>query len=176
MNRPAAFLWLWFLAILPVSRSGAEPLVVGDAQRYGLGGHLELLQDDSGTLTLAQVMGAADWRHTDDAEPNVGFSTAVYWARFQVQSQADRPLLLVYQFANVDNVDAFVVHADGSAVHMASGSRVPFNQRAVAHRFPLFPLHLAKGETAWCYVQLRNASALFPMAVWSESCLPRDGP
>lgn len=169
MSRPAAFWWLWFLAILPVSWSSAEPLVVGDAERSSLGGHLELLQDDTGGKTLAQVMGAAGWRRTDDAEPNVGFSTAVYWARFQVQSQADHPLLLVYQFANVDNVDAFVVHADGSQVHMASGSRVPFFQRAVAHRFPLFPLGLAKGETAWCYVQLKNASALFPMAVWSET-------
>ena len=168
MNRVLVSWGLAFFTLFPVLASAADPLVVGEAPRYGLGGHLELLRDDTGRMSFPGVAGdAADWQSTNEAEPNIGFTSAVYWARFQIQSQTDHPLLLGYQFANVDNVDVFVVHADGRQEHMISGCKVPFMERAMPHRYPVFPLDLPRGQTAWCYVQVRNPSALFPLAVWS---------
>jgi diguanylate cyclase (GGDEF)-like protein len=170
MNRFLVSGCLVCLAIFPVTWSAAAPLVVGDAPRYRLGGHLELLSDTAGGMSLSQIMGgSAGWRFTEDSEPNLGFSTGVAWVRFQIESQTDHALLLVYQFANVDFVDVFVVHPDGREEHMASGNHVPFAERPVAHRYPVFPLSLARGQTAWCYVQLRNDDTLFPLSVWDES-------
>ena len=170
MKRCRASGCLLLFALLPVSLPAADPLVAGDAPRYRLGGHLELLSDATRAMTLSQVMGgSANWQLTPDAEPNLGFSTGAAWVRFQIESQTDHTLLLVYQFANVDSVDVFVVHPDGRQEHMASGNRVPFAARPVAHRYPVFPLSLTRGQTAWCYVQLRNDDTLFPLAVWDEA-------
>src|SRR5208283_5147168 len=170
MKRCRASGCLLLFALLPVSLPAADPLVAGDAPRYRLGGHLELLSDATRAMTLSQVMGgSANLKPTPDAEPNLGFSTGAAWVRFQIESQTDHTLLLVYQFANVDSVDVFVVHPDGRQEHMASGNRVPFAARPVAHRYPVFPLSLTRGQTAWCYVQLRNDDTLFPLAVWDEA-------
>ncbi len=170
VNRRLVLWNLLLFVLLPSWQSTAVPLVVGDAPRYGLGGRLEMLRDDSRAMSLAQVMGrSAEWRLTKESEPNLGFTTAVYWVRFQVESGTDHRLLLAYQFANVDYVDVFIVHPDGTTEHMASGCDVPFMKRFVAHRYPVFPLNLARGQTAWCYVQVRDAAALFPISVWNET-------
>jgi diguanylate cyclase (GGDEF)-like protein len=161
---------LLFFVLLPVSLTAADPLVAGDAPRYRLGGHLELLSDTTRGLSLSQVMAvSAGWRFTADSEPNLGFSTGAAWVRFQIDSHTDHALLLVYQFANVDLVDVFVVHPDGRQEHMASGNHVPFAARPVSHRYPVFPLSLTRGQTAWCYVQVRNDDSLFPLRVWDEA-------
>ena len=170
MNRLLACGFLALSVVLPVTAAGADPLVAGDSPFYRLAGRLEILRDDTREMSLGQVMDSpADWLLTYDAEPNPGFTPAVYWARFQIQSQTDHRLLLTFQYANVDLVELFVVRPDGRREHMASGNDVPFQDRTVAHRYPVFPLDLARGQSAWCYVQVRNSHALFPLIVWNES-------
>jgi diguanylate cyclase (GGDEF)-like protein len=170
MNRFLASWCLCLFAIFPASWSTADPLVVEDAPRYGLGGHLELLSDATGVMTLAQVMdGTRTWRLSPVAEPNLGFSSGVSWARFQIDSRTDHKLLLAYEYAAVDFVDVFVVHADGRQERIASGDHIPFRARLIPHPYPLFPLGLTRGETAWCYVRVSNDNTIFPLVVWSES-------
>ena len=161
--------WLLLVAILPVPSATSGPLIVGDEPRYGLGGHLELLRDPTGARTLAQIIDdPSDWHPTPDAEPNLGFSSAIFWIRFQIEARTDHELVLAYHFADVDFVDAYVVHPDGRQEHMASGDHVLYEARSIPHRFPVFPLSLVRGETAWCYVQVRNDTVVFPLAVWNE--------
>ncbi len=158
------------LALLRVSGLSADPLVVGDAPRYRLGGHLEIMQDKTQAMSISQIIAdREDWQATQADEPNPGFSGAVRWVRFQVESRTDHPILLVYRYTNVNFVDLYVVHQDGHLEHFASGNFIPFDERSVAHRFPVFPLNLSRGETVWCYVKVRNEVGVgIPLAIWSE--------
>jgi diguanylate cyclase (GGDEF)-like protein len=169
MNRLLARGCLLVFAILPISRSTADPLVVLDAPRYLLGGHLEVLRDETHGMSLSQVMSdSANWRPTADSEPSFGFSSAVCWVRFQIESRTDNKLILTYKFANVDFLDVFLVYSDGRQEHMASGDHIPFAARSIGHRYPIFPLSLKRGQTAWCYVEVRNDNVVFPLALWNE--------
>ena len=169
MSRWLTSAWLLLMAILPVPSATSGPLIVGDEPRYGLAGHLELLRDPTGARTLAQIIDdPSAWHPTPGAEPNLGFSSAIFWIRFQIEARTDHELVLAYHFADVDFVDAYVVHPDGRQEHMASGDHVLYKARSVPHRFPIFPLSLVRGETAWCYVQVRNDTVVFPLAVWNE--------
>jgi diguanylate cyclase (GGDEF)-like protein len=176
MPRRFALCWCVVLLALPAIRLSAAPLIVGDEPLYGLGGHLELLRDLKGTESLSQVKDDEGWQATDADEPNPGFSRGVFWVRFQILSRTDNPLLLLYRFANVDFVDLFVIHQDGRLESLGSGDHVPFADRPIPHRYPLFPLDVSRGETVWCYVRVRNeAGTVFPLSVVSERAfLARD--
>ena len=153
---------------VPLTASSVEPLVAGDEPRYGLGGHLEMIRNPAHGMSLAEAM-AGSWNYTPAAEPNGPGTLVESWVRFRVTAQTDHALVLVFNTNNVNYVDLFVLHADGRQEHFESGDRVPFQQRSLPNRYPLFPLNLQHGETAWCYVELRNEQGLvFPLAVWDR--------
>jgi len=173
VKRLFAFGYLAVLFFLGTPLVRSDPLVVGDGPHYSLGGHLEILRDDTAAMTFAQVSASSSWAATPEDEPNPGFSNAVYWVRFQLESRTAHRLLLVFQYANVDFVDLFVAYPDGGLRHMASGDDIPFAERSIAHRYPLFPLTLPTAQPVWCYVQLRDPNSLFPLSVWDEAAFRR---
>ena len=170
MNGKTACLLPIFLALAIAPCRASSPLIVGDGEFYRLGGHLEILLDSSRVMSLDDVMeDGAGWRPTGADEPNPGFSAAFCWVRFQLESRAGQPILLVYRYANVDNVSFFIVHADGRRSRADSGNHIPFDKRSMRHRYPIFPIDVSPGETLWCYVQVRNEQgAVFPLSIWSE--------
>jgi diguanylate cyclase (GGDEF)-like protein len=129
-----------------------------------------MLLDSSRGMSLDDVMeDRAGWRSTEADEPNPGFSAAFCWVRFRLESRTGQPILLVYRYANVDYVSVFIVHADGRRSRSDSGNHIPFDKRSMRHRYPIFTIDVSPGETAWCYVQVRNeAGAVFPLSIWSE--------
>ncbi|HVO38042.1 MAG TPA: 7TM diverse intracellular signaling domain-containing protein, partial [Spirochaetia bacterium] len=168
-------LWCMVISVLigPLPLSAA-PLVAGDAPRYNLAGRLEILRDDSRAMSISQVMAAsARWQPIPDPEPNFGFTSAVYWVRFQVASNTDHALVLSFQYANVDSVNLYVVFPDGRIGSMTSGTSIPFDERPLANRYPVFPLPITRGQEAWCYMQVRDTHSLFPLSVWSEIAFVR---
>jgi diguanylate cyclase (GGDEF)-like protein len=171
MNRKVIFVFFSMVCLIRASSLAVSPLVVGDEPSYRLGGHLEMLLDATREMTLSQVReDHADWRSTQAEEPNTGFSAAVCWLRFPLESRTDHRLLLVFRYADVNYVDLFVLHPNGLQEHFTSGNRVPFNGRAIPHRYPVFPLNVARGETVQCYLQVRDEQgAIIPLSVWSES-------
>jgi diguanylate cyclase (GGDEF)-like protein len=102
-------------------------------------------------------------------EPNPGFAPAVYWVRFQLESVEARRLILALNWANVDLVNVFVVQPNGEVEHTESGTSIPFAERAIPYRYPLFPLNVTPGRPIWCFVQVINAHPIFPLSVWNEN-------
>jgi adenylate cyclase len=51
---------------------------------------------------------------------------------------------------------------------MVSGNYIPFRKRPVASRYPVFPLQISQGQSAWCYVRVRNDDVEFPISVWDD--------
>lgn len=162
--------------LLPLGASplSAAPLLAGDAPRYDLAGRLEVLRDDSRAMTISQVMAApARWQPIPDPQPNFGFTSALYWVRFHVASNTDHSLVLSFQYANVDFVDLYVVYPDGRIQRMTSGTRIPFDERPLANRYPVFPLPITRGQEAWFYMQVRDTHSLFPISIWNENAFVR---
>jgi diguanylate cyclase (GGDEF)-like protein len=159
--------------VLGVSSVSAAPLVAGDDPAYRLGGHLEIFRDGTGTKTLADVEASSAWKKVPQDEPSLGFTTAVSWARFQVQSAVPRTMLLTYSWANVDRVNAFVISPDGAVEEMSSGISVPFAARSVPYRYPVFPIKLPAGRPVWCYVQVKDVNSLFPLSLWNEAAFQK---
>jgi diguanylate cyclase (GGDEF)-like protein len=159
------------LAVACAPCAAADPLAVGNGGHYRLGGHLSMLLDPSRSMSLDDVIAEeTGWRETPADEPNPGFSAAFCWVRFTLESRTDDRLLLVYRYANVDNVSVFTIHADGRRSRLDSGNHIPFADRSMPHRYPVFPIEVSRGETVLCYVQVRNEQgAVFPLSIWSES-------
>ncbi len=161
------------LIFLAASRAPCQvlgPLAVGDRDFYGLGGRMEMYLDETRGKSLDQVaVDAAGWRSVFVDEPNPGFTDAYCWVRFRVIFNGPNPYYLVYRYANVDNVTLFTVYADGRVVRRESGNHVPFAERSIPDKYPVFSLDVPEGRAAWCYVQVRNeAGVVFPLAVWSR--------
>jgi signal transduction histidine kinase/FixJ family two-component response regulator len=170
MKRVFAFGCLATLALLHASWATAVPLVVGDDPSYHLCGHLEILRDDTGTMTFATVSsGSASWKVTAEDEPSFGQGTPVYWARFQLESLTQRQIILAFDWANIDQVNVFVMYPDGKLVQMVSGVRIPFPGRSVPNRYPVFRITLLPGHSVWCYVQMLDTQNIFPLSIWNES-------
>ncbi len=154
---------------MPVPGALADTVVLQGESSIKLGGHCEILRDLTGVQSFDQVREAPGWKVTPADEPNPAFQSGVFWARFQVQSLSDTRYLVVFHFANVDFVDLFVLHPDGRVDRLASGNHIPFASRSMPNRYPLFPLNVSRGETVWCYVQVRNeAGTIFPLAIMSD--------
>jgi diguanylate cyclase (GGDEF)-like protein len=114
-------------------------------------------------------MDSPAWQTKGEDEPNPGFTSAVYWVRFQLVSTAARRVLLGVTWANLDLVTLYVVQPGGEINRMQSGTYVPFGRRAVPYRYPLFAFDLTPHQFVWCYVQVVNAHAIFPLFLWNES-------
>jgi diguanylate cyclase len=170
MTRMQAFACFAALMVLPAPRITSSPLIVGDAPSYLLGGHLEILQDDTGAKSFARVSSdSASWKATTQDEPNPGFTTTVYWVRFELESPSPQQLLLAFDWPLVNLVNLHVIHPDGTLEHMASGDRIPFAERSLPYRFyPLFPIALQPNRPAWCYVQVLDVQSVFPLSLWNE--------
>ena len=92
MWRGLFILLLWLLAQpgaawaqAPVQMPLPAPLkVLAGATRLEFAGHLAMLKDVSGQLTLAQAMQSADWQPLP-GEMNLGFTQAAIWLRLDLE-------------------------------------------------------------------------------------------
>ncbi len=89
--KPALAVVFVFLLLLaaPVA---AAPLLLADSREYSLAGHLEMLSDPAGNLTLAEVLGPAAGRF--QALPGflgLGYSNQTVWLRFSFSRTAAYP-------------------------------------------------------------------------------------
>jgi two-component system, sensor histidine kinase LadS len=115
------FMLTWWTPALAqgVDDGGPAPVILHDDQlRYGLGQHMEILEDPGGTLTIQDVSapGYSDQfvpSHTES--PTFGYTSSVYWVRFRLdnESQLSDHWLLEVNFANTQHVDLYIPSPNG---------------------------------------------------------------
>ncbi len=168
---------LWWLATaLPLHAEPAAVVpVAGPSQ--ALDGQIEVLEDPSRRLDLAMLLQvpASQWRPPPSVPLNPGLSGSAWWLRVQLRNEhpnrhADR--LLELGSPRQDHVEAMLLRADGSVQRFAAtGDRHPFAQRPFAHRYPLFPLALAAGESVTVYLRVDSQDGLhepLPLTLWTQ--------
>jgi signal transduction histidine kinase len=170
---------LLVLVLLGMTAARASAQVqLNNEMRYPLGRQMMYFADPGGKMQFQDVMASKQFRAVRSDEPNFGFSHDTYWFRFELVNQSARSneWYLESQYAVLDYIDAWLVYPDNRIVPWHSGDMLPFSQRSIPHRNPIFPLHLAKGERVTVYLRAKTAGSVqVRMVLWHpQALLERD--
>ena len=139
-----------------------------------LGRAFQVLEDPSGQLTLADVQSAAQAARFAPSErdaPSFGFSPSAFWLRLDVVNSGDsaRYWLLELAYPQLDSIDLYTVHADGTVQHRQTGDRVPFSQRDIPYRHFLFRLSDSPHQQQTYYLRVHSeGSVSVPLFAWTD--------
>jgi class 3 adenylate cyclase len=168
--------------------SGSAPILVLQANTqdtYVLNPYIEILEDKSAHLTLADVRKSqyskGFQRFFGKSDPNFGHTTSAFWVRFTLQqpmnSQVvdirERVWFLEISYPQIDNIQVFTPlytpNADVSYTMKQSGDRFPFSTRDVAYRMPTFHLPPISSAPTVVYLRFESQGSLtFPLTLRNE--------
>lgn len=162
---PTVVLFLLVLAA-PVA---ATPLRLADSRQYNLAGHLEMLSDPAGTLTLAEVAaGPASGRFRPlPGSLGLGYGNQTIWLRFTFARTAayhDECYLRLGP-AYLDNLTVYVQEGaepgdPNTYREYRLGDHQPAANRPVRHPLFVVPVQLPTLDEHTVYLRLRTTSAI----------------
>ncbi len=165
------------LCLLMLSAPGASLLaasvVLGPGSSgQGLNGQVDLLEDPSGKLGIADLQRAdvqAGFRPADGRE-SAGRSPSAWWLRVTLQKGTDAPARWWLELGGMLVLDARLYLPDGQDgwIERVSGERVPFAEgRDYPYRRGLFELPELGDQPLTIYVRSYDpAGNLFPLRIW----------
>lgn len=128
-----------------------------DQASYSLVPYSAFWHADEQTTTLRDMLSQAPhFEQTHDPEDlNFGYTQQDVWLRTQVHNDSPQAQRWIVQFEYpfLDHVTLYTLAQSFNSVQR-SGSAVPVEQRALAHRQVVFPLELAANETATLYTHV----------------------
>ncbi len=121
------------------------------------------LRDPQGTLNIDDVRArAADFRPARERRDlNFSYTRDHVWLRIDIQSAAKEPRtwILEMRYASLDRVSLFNIGADG-IIQQHAGDTLPYQQRSIGHRNPVFEIVLAPGEKRSLYLLAHSEGSL----------------
>lgn len=148
-------LGLWLLLVChPVT---AAVLVPNEGvQGISLAPYLELLEDPTQQLDIAQVSAAAyapRFVPNTAAVPDFGRTHSAWWARFQLRADTPEEWYLLLDRSIGGSIEAFIA-PQGAATRL---------HRLKDYRFPAYHLQLVANETVSVYLRVTNGQALLTL-------------
>lgn len=138
-------------------------LLIGDTPHIALTGRMSVLFDPGSRLGVAEVVARKGDFAPLAANRSLGFKPAAAWFRAEVRRTVEAPeewLLSVYP-AFLDQVELYVVGADGRTEHYAvNGRLLPFATRELPNRLPVFRLNFPDDAPRTLYFRVTSKSAL----------------
>ncbi|RIA34788.1 diguanylate cyclase (GGDEF)-like protein [Ectopseudomonas oleovorans] len=127
---------------------------------YGL---VDFLADPQGTLTLDDVR-AADAPFSASLtrrDLSFGYVQGAIWLRLPLQSDASETRIwrLELNYASLDEVRLYDIGADGVR-ESRSGDTVPYAERSIGHRNPVFEIVLQPGEQRTLYLRVDSRGSM----------------
>lgn len=145
--------------------SYADPIKLSQTGKTELSGHMELLVDASGELTLAEVLkaGRAEKFKPLQGWLSRGYSTDTFWIRFSFQPEDISPEQLYLWLSPAYLNEATVyLQSEGNAQEASSYSQHPFGDRSPISlrqlRHPNFVLPIEINDSAIHHVYMRIQS------------------
>jgi diguanylate cyclase (GGDEF)-like protein len=127
---------------------------------YGL---VDFLADPQGTLSLDDVRAAdAPFQSSRSRRDlSFGYVPGVIWLRLELQSDAQQTRVwrLELNYASLDEVRLYDIGAD-DVRQSRSGDTVPYAERAVGHRNPVFEISLQPGEQRTLYLRVDSRGSM----------------
>jgi len=160
--------------LFPLTVSGQELTVQGDAGHYRLNSHIEYFLDDE--QTLSQVLQQEQWQEKqDDRVLNLGFTDQSVWLRtsLTIPEPLTRQWYLVIPYPLLEEVDLYIVR-DGQepAIYHTSRQEAE-NRREQTHSYQVaLPLPRDLSGQVDLFLRARSATALqVPVELWREDRL-----
>ncbi|NQD39067.1 GGDEF domain-containing protein [Permianibacter sp. IMCC34836] len=122
-------------------------------------GHLELLEDKTGQLDIADVaVPSAAFQLASLKSTNIGFTPSVWWARLTLRNASDQRLVAMLRqtYPLIDYVDLYERAEDGNWQRHSTGDRRKFAERDIAHRDFIFPLAVPAGQDRTYYLRYQS--------------------
>ncbi|MEQ6329628.1 diguanylate cyclase [Pseudomonas chengduensis] len=127
---------------------------------YGL---VDFLADPQSALSLDDVRAAdAPFQPSlNRRDLSFGYVPGVIWLRLALQSDAQQTRVwrLELNYASLDEVRLYDIGADGVR-ESRSGDTVPYAQRSVGHRNPVFEIVLQPGEQRTLYLRVDSRGSM----------------
>jgi diguanylate cyclase (GGDEF)-like protein len=161
---PLPLLLLFTLLLSLLASPARATLVLGDdSPPQDLHGQVDYLADPEGRLQLPALLASPEAFRSSAARRDLGFGYVhgAIWLRLQVESAARqaRDWRLEIAYPSLDRVDLYDVGADGVR-HSQAGDMLPFAQRSVGNRNPVFDLHLQPGERRTLYLRASSEGSM----------------
>ena len=141
-----------------------------------LAGQLSVLRDVKGLSQIDEVATPA--RAADFVALakflSAGYTTDVYWLRFELQRQPQAPgeWMLDVAPSYLNDVTLFVPRSGGGFTTTRLGDLQAYSKRPVPHRSFVFPLHLPDDQPVTLYLRIQTRSAMLVQAqLWQHSGL-----
>jgi diguanylate cyclase (GGDEF)-like protein len=166
-------LGIFFLLIISTA-SALESVEVGDLnQGYSLNDHVEYIIDVEGEFSPEQLIQPnKKWNVHDKETLSFGYSSSVYWFRFNVtnSSVGDVSHLLEIAYPVLDDIKIWVYDEHRQLLEQIHlGDKIPFAQREIQHRNFVVPLAISKKQTQVWLIRIETSSAMqLPMTIWPE--------
>ena len=149
-------LGLWLLLMCNPVTAAAVLIPNESVQSINLAPYLELLEDPTQQLDIAQVSSAeyAPRFVTNTADvPDFGHTRSAWWACFQLRTATPQEWYLLLDRPIGGSIEVFALPA-GVKTHL---------HRLADYRFPAYHLQLAAGETVSVYLRVNNGKALLTL-------------
>ncbi len=145
-----------------IAPAGARVILTETEQTYPIGPVLEIFEDQTGELTIDDVVSpvsaVATFSRSTQMIPNFGFSSSAYWVRFTVQNQAAHLTEWLMEIGNpfIDHIQVYEFREGTLVSTKEVGDTVPFRQRDIPHRNFVFRLEFAAHQEATYYLRFQN--------------------
>lgn len=163
-----------FLLITSVATALEEVKIGSLTQGYTLNDHVEYIVDAEGVLRPEQLMESTQqWNIHDKETLSFGYTSDVFWFRFQVNNQSEKSAsnLLEIAYPVLDDVRIYIydTHSGIELKQYQLGDKVIFDKRPVNHRNFLIPLDLDEAQQQIWLLRVKTSSAMqLPMTIWPE--------
>ncbi|MBK7015977.1 MAG: diguanylate cyclase [Sulfuritalea sp.] len=177
MSRIAALILLLTCLFGQAGSSVAAVRLMSDTRSVSLAPHVLVLEDPTGTMTLADAQRrAGEFKPSavrDDAAINFGYSSSAWWLRIDLSAEpnAPRDWLLDVAFPTLDSVEFFGPGGE----RLATGDRLPFTARPLPHRNFVFPVHLDEAGVGSAWLRIVSEGTLtVPLRLWGHEAFWQD--
>jgi EAL domain-containing protein (putative c-di-GMP-specific phosphodiesterase class I)/GGDEF domain-containing protein len=171
--------------LVPSAATSSPRIVLADSQprillnkrvarEVDVSNYLEVLEDRSGHLTLADVMADGSGFHRNMGSGiQTGLGENVYWVRGKISRSLTDPSgaaewLLLVAHPQVREARLFVPDDSDQALAVA-GLSVSRDRRMFLDRMPVFPLNISQNTTLSFYLRIQmDGVANIPIRIWNR--------
>ena len=178
------YLLILLLCGLPMLASAIE--FTQDTRSLPLGRSMQVLEDPSDTLTIADVSSpayAAQFKTHDKSTLNAGYSRSVFWLKVDLHYMAKDPRsprtwFLELAYPPLNHLDLYQRDTTGNYRMTArTGSALPFSSRQVRQSNYLFKLNFVPDQQETLYLRLQSQGSIqAPLTLWAGTAYMEEQP